>query len=392
MILNKFYIVIKHGFKFVFKSLFQLTPKPKNIWSFKGFGDLYIDNSMYLFEYLHDNEHLYKGIRLIWVTADPKTFLNVKKKGYQVFMRNTMKGKFYLFRSKYHFYGDYPDYFISNKTLSVNLWHGIGIKKMDFDIKTGPLKALFNDSFISRIKRPDIYRKPNFVISSSKYVTKNIFSSAFRVNENNCLNFGYPRNDIFFRNLKNTNIFDFRKNNISNRVTNKSKVYIYMPTWRDSGNNFILDSGIDFEKLNNKLLENNDFFILKLHPNTKLNINLEEYSNILTFPENMELYKFLNYIDVLITDYSSVFFDFLLTGKKIIYFPFDLKKYSDERGFNFNYYEITSGKVVFNFEELLSEMINLMIDDKKHNQILNKIWEYKDGNASKRIANYFYEM
>lgn len=347
---------------------------------------------MYLFEYLHHNEHLYKGIRLVWITADPKTFVNIKKMGYQVFMRNTIKGKFYLFRSKFHFYGDYPDFFISNKTLSVNLWHGIGLKKMDFDIKTGPLKSLFDGSVISRIKRPDIYRKPNFVITSSKYVSKKIFSSAFRINENNCLNFGYPRNDMLFRNLNDTDILYYKKNNISNRVTNKSKVYMYMPTWRDSGNNFILDSGIDFEKLNNKLLETNDFFILKLHPNTKLNINLEEYSNIFTFPENMELYKFLNYIDVLITDYSSVFFDFLLTGKKVIYFPFDLKKYSVDRGFNFNYYEIISGKAVFNFNELLLEMNNFMIEDRKYRQVLNKIWEYKDGNAAKRIANYFYKL
>lgn len=166
-----------------------------------------------------------------------------------------------------------------------------------------------------------------------------------------------------------------------------------MPTWRDSGNNFILDSGIDFEKLNIKLLETNSFFILKLHPNTKLNINLEEYSNIFYFPKNIELYNFFNYVDVLITDYSSVFFDFLLTRKKIIYFPFDIDDYINERGFSFDYSEVTiSDNTVYNFKELLVEMVKEDNFSVKYKQITNKIWDIKDGNAAKRISDFFFNL
>lgn len=389
--LHTFYIIFKHVFKFFLKTLFILSPKPKNIWTFKGFGDLYCDNSMYLFNYINENKSKYKNIRPVWVTSNADTFCKVKKLGFEVLMSTTLKGKFYLFRSKYHFYGDYCNYFISKKTVSVNLWHGIGLKKMDFDIKTGPLKSLFDGSVISRIKRLDIYRRPNFVISSSKFISKTTLISAFRVKEVQCLSLGYPRNDLLFKEISDNQFLRFREINISQSIVTNSKVFIYMPTWRDSGNNFVLDSGIDFVKLNRQLVQNNDFFVLKLHPNTKLNINLQEYSNIFNYPRNIDLYDFLNYTDVLITDYSSVFFDFLLTGKKIIYFPFDFHKYSQERGFNFDYNEITTGNISFNFEDLLLEMNSLEIDSEKYDKLTNKIWEFRDGNSAKRITNYFYQ-
>ena len=252
-------LILKYIIKKILYSLIGLFPRNSKIWIFRGFADKYVDNSKYLFEYVNQNTELLA----IWITNNIDTYLILKNKNKKCYMKYSFLGLYYAIRGKFHFYGDYNDYLTSAGAITVNLWHGTPIKKIEFDIKQGPLKYIFNNTLKSKISFLHIYRKPDYIISSSSFISNVVLSSAFRVDADKCLNFGYPRNDIFKKIEPLTSL-------------NKdySKVFIYLPTWRDDGKDFINSSGIVLKKLNDLMIEKNSLFIFKLHPATNLNIDV----------------------------------------------------------------------------------------------------------------------
>jgi len=379
------------SFKYFVYLLGVLIPKNKKIWTFKGFADKYIDNSKCLFEYVNSN---HSAITPIWITANKDTFELVLSTGNRVYLKYSIKGLCYSLIAKVNFYGDYCDIMTNGGSLRVNLWHGIALKKIEFDVNTGPLRSLFNGSLWSRLEYPWLYSKPDYVISSSLFISKNVFSTAFRIPCSRCLNFGYPRNDILFKNktdlllnLENT-IPNLLYDSISKAEVDQT-IYLYLPTWRDSGFNFIEASGIDFEDLNNTMKDLNSIFILKLHPATKIEVDLERFSNIIMLNQNVDLYQLMPFTDVLITDYSSVYFDYLLLNKKIIFFPFDRTEYVKNREFYFDYKDFTPGDIVMTYEELVANMNRDFNSSFKHEIFQKKIWNHIDDQSSYRIVDYF---
>ena len=380
--------ILKFLLKYILYVLSKIFYRKKRIWVFKGFADKYIDNSKSLFEYVNKYK---KSIKAIWITSDFDTCNKVKSLKYECYMKNSIKGIYYLLNSKFYFYGDYVDYSTSNGAITINLWHGLPMKKIEFDIKSGSLKALFNNSVKSRIKYPHLYHKPNYVISSSNSMSEKIFMSAFRVPIENCLNFGFPRNDVLF-NESNYLLGYFKMNDkdIYNLFNEKyNKIFIYLPTWRDNGEDFFGNSGINLIELNNLMKRENSLFIIKMHPATKLNIDVNQFSNLELLNNNVDLYAILPLTDVLITDYSSVFFDYLLLNKKIIFFPFDYKDYIKGREFYFNYKDIITENPVYTFEELERKLFENFEMNNVYKKTKYLSWDYEDNNASERIADYF---
>jgi CDP-glycerol glycerophosphotransferase (TagB/SpsB family) len=163
-----------------------------------------------------------------------------------------------------------------------------------------------------------------------------------------------------------------------------------MPTWRSNKIDFLTEALPDLVKLNNVLIKNNLTLFIKLHPNE---INLEnDLSNILFINPRTDIYELLPLTQFLITDYSSIYFDYLLLDKEVIFYPFDLENYlNDERELYFNYDEKTPGTKVYNFEELLLIFSNLnsLNFKKQRESIKDEFWSYQDDNASMRITNYF---
>ena len=126
---------------------------------------------------------------------------------------------------------------------------------------------------------------------------------------------GYPRNSVFFD--------DIRRYEIKSKLGYVNKeIFIYMPTFKG-----ILMDRKDNEQKNmienflfdlDKKLNDNQIFLVKLHVLNQLKIDFTKFNHIHTFPEDYEIYDVLNIADVLVTDYSSVFFDFANTRKKAL--------------------------------------------------------------------------
>ena len=148
---------------------------------------------------------------------------------------------------------------------------------------------------------------------------------------------GYPRNTEFLN--------EERRVAIRKECGFEGKeIYAYLPTWRGVLNQVANEEQNEqlasyFEELDGLLGEHQRVYV-KLHPMNSKGINLSKFKRVLPFPKEYETYEFLNATDGLITDYSSVFFDYAITGRKILLFTYDKEEYTSNRGFYFSMEEL----------------------------------------------------
>lgn len=355
----------------------KLIPKKKKLivlYSNLGFRD----NVEAFYTYLIDNNY-HEKYKIVVSSNDYKSLKHVEKIKYV----SCFIGIFYFLISKYFFYS-FGKYNImpSKDQCVVNLWHGM------------PLKTIGN---LEKGKENNKYDYFTYVISTSKYFD-NVMMKSFKCNRERIMNCGQPRTDYFYK--KNQTLFN-----------KYNKVAIWMPTFRTSDilqesntsneKNIlpIIKNQKDFSKINSIFKENNSILLIKLHPiQSKNNLTFSNQSNIKFIDEEylnsnkINLYSLLSETDFLITDYSSVYFDYLLLNKPILFTLEDLNDYKKNRGLNFeNLEDIMPGPKALTLNSFLQELNNLINDKdsfykerKNVNKILN---EYSTKNNCKNICD-----
>jgi len=207
----------------------------------------------------------------------------------------------------------------------LNTWHGTPLKTLGRKIKD-------DAAMIGNAQRnflcADYLLCPNELTMKSlteDYMIENLGNTRILLG-------GYPRN---------TEFMDEERRSVIRREfgLEKKEVYAYLPTWRGVLNQVDNDGQNEqltnyFEELDSLLGEQQVVYV-KLHPMNSKGINLSAFKHILPFPQEYETYEFLNATDGLITDYSSVFFDYAISGRKILLFTYDKEEYTSERGFYF---------------------------------------------------------
>lgn len=207
----------------------------------------------------------------------------------------------------------------------LNTWHGTPLKTLGRKIKD-------DAAMIGNAQRnflcADYLLCPNELTMKSlteDYMIENLGNTRILLG-------GYPRN---------TEFMDEERRSVIRRecgLENK-EVYAYLPTWRGVLNQVDNEKQNEqltgyFEELESLLGEHQRVYV-KMHPMNSKGINLSMFKRILPFPQEYETYEFLNATDGLITDYSSVFFDYAISGRKILLFTYDKEEYTSERGFYF---------------------------------------------------------
>lgn len=181
---------------------------------------------------------------------------------------------------------------------------------------------------------------------------------------------GYPRNSVFF----DKNIGQDIKKELG---LEDKEVFIYMPTWRGlltkKETAKLLFSIAYFMKPLDNMLTDNQVLYIKLHPFVGKEMDFSGYKHIKAYPDQYDAYAFMNMCDCLITDYSSVFFDFANTGKKVILFAYDETEYIEERGLYLDLKDLPF-PIVKTAKQLAEE--------------LNKPKEYDDTEFLKRCCTY----
>lgn len=326
-----------------------LRKRDKNLWVFGAwFGHEYLDNSKYLFI-----RALNEGVNAVWITKETEIYDKLKSINLPVEMYDSKEGINIMKKAGYAIWStDFSDvnkYYLGGAKF-VNLWHGIPLKKLEFDDTVTKTSSVFVRIIKDKILKGIPYRKFWTVATSPTY--KKIMMSAFRLKENRVLDIGYPRNDYFFENFYQEECdFSFLKGN---------KMIAYMPTHRNEGRRKIdIENNLELDKINEYCKENGYMFVIKKHFYHKSEIvDTDKYSNIVDItPMKIDPQELLNRVDILISDYSGSYIDYLLLDRPIIFYNFDMDYYlSKDRKMYFNYDEVTPGPKIQNKENLTKEI------------------------------------
>lgn len=226
-----------------------------------------------------------------------------------------------------------------------NTWHGTPLKKMGRDVS--------NRAFdMGNVQKNHLIA--DYLLYPSDYM-KDIMTSAYMLNnlyKGKILCSGYPRNSVFFEEEK-------AKELRTKLGLDGKRLYGYMPTWRGVLKHLDPKKNTDqveyyFVQLDKKLRDDEIFFV-RLHPFIGNDLDFSGYKHIKPFPAGYDPYDILNICDCLVTDYSSVFFDYANKRNKIVLFAYDKEAYMDERGVYVSMDEFPF-PVVRRVDELLVEM------------------------------------
>lgn len=333
-----------------------LIPRNPDKWVV-GNGTGFNNNSKYFF--IHAKTVLCKE-QCYWISRNKRSIEKVRSLGFKAYKPWSVKGVYHLLTACVYIYDSHVsslNYWTSGGARYVNLWHGIGIKNIEFKSRLSPYKL---HSFPAWLRQPGRYVRPDLLLSTSALITAH-FSECFRIPPGNCIESDYPRCEIFKMSreklIRSIRRFEDQETlNVIERIGRSDKTIIYMPTWRDKNADFLNESGIDLTRLDEMLKAKNELFIYKVHPFTKFSFDESLYSQIILLDHLTDIYPILPFTDILVTDYSSIYFDYLLIeNSSVLLFPFDYERYvSKDRDLAFGYNEFMPGKKAFTFEELLA--------------------------------------
>lgn len=354
----------------------------------KIYEDVFLHNTKYLFLYLTNKKE--KILHITWLCDDETIRSNLKKHGYNnIYSQKSLKGIYYALRSKYWFY-DFDPYTIKTHLIDgatlINCWHGIPLKKIAKDNNEYPIRPFIEQKIYDFFKKKTDYYITNGEFDSS------CFKTALSAEEKSLITLGSPRLDVLFKDFQNAEMFmekDFI--NIKSMYEQGKKLFIYMPTFRDTGKN--ISSWLKSDRLRQFLCVNNAILICKLHPIDKNSLNFELGKEFYKMDSKSDVYPILKYTQSLITDYSSIYYDYLLLDKSIIYYVPDLIEYQEKcHGFYRPYEELTAGIKTYNEDELINAMQNVVngVDNYKgqREKLRDKMFKYQDGRNCERVVEW----
>ena len=339
-----------------------------------------------IYEYMKSDSK-YNDYKFVWVFNDIDKYeiddIKVKKNSKQYYK--------YLSKSKYWIVNSLIDPGIKKKKnqIYIQTWHGTPLKKLRCDIEVEGLTLNSIDEIKSRNDKDAV--KFDYFISPSRYATKR-FISAFNLKELNKENIiiekGYPRNDYLFK--YNTNDIDKIKENLN--IPKGKKVILYAPTFRDNQNKVGIGYTYQLElNLDMLLADLKDYVVLfRSHYFITNSLNLEKYKNFIYDVSNYnEINELYIISDMLITDYSSVFFDYANLNKPIIFYMYDLDLYKNKLRDFYLDLDMLPGKIVQNQKDLVREIKNVK---KIKNENFKKKFNYLDDkNSSKRVVEAIFK-
>lgn len=381
-----------------------IVPKKKNTYLLgAGDGLSFKGNPKYLYLHILQKRN---DLLPVWITESNAVYNELLGKKVPVVHKYSINGFFAILRSRYLVIEImtkdimYTRFSGLGRFVYIQTFHGMPLKKIANDANQD-LKGIGRVQFfgievieivISKFKAwlkvIFLYRRYD-IITASCPECKEIFQNAFL--NNNVEVLGFARNDVLYRE-------ELREKNFKNKLsaTGYIKIISYVPTFRDIDTGKKPFSPLGLQKLNTYLERNKFLLLVKKHPyDTTLTIS-GEFANICDVSlEADDIMQLLAVTDILITDYSSVFFDFILTGKPVIYYSYDYLEYLDTcRNMYFDFSDILPGP----FAETEDELLNLIVGiDKwfkekkyveKYLALNDRFNSFRDGNSCERLLNY----
>lgn len=383
--------IIKKTIILIYHIFLKVLPVNDQVVFFESnVGRNYSSNPKYVYEEMV-KQGLDKEFKCIWSLEDLGLEIpgNAKK-----VKRARLKYLYYLAIAKIWVCDTrQPSFLIKRpETTYIQLWHGTPLKKlaMDMDVLSmseGMELSEYKKLFLENTKTWD------YLISQSEYTTEK-FKSCFAF-EKEILETGFPRNDVLF-DKNNEKSIKLLKNKYS--LPLDKKIILYAPTWRDDefyeNGIYKFSLQIDLDLLQ-KELGDTHIILVKLHYLVKDSLDWSKYEGFVYECDHLgdiqELYLISDY---LITDYSSVMFDYALLRRPMIIYAYDYENYRDNlRGFYFNIFDEFPGPIVNNSPDLLESIKNydFMDYEEKYMKFLYKFTNFDTGQASSEIVDLILE-
>jgi len=282
-----------------------------------------------------------------------------------------------LEKAKYIFTdsGIRPKYVKKQGQVFINTWHGTPLKVMGKD-------NIAEEHRLGNVQHPLL--SSDYLLYPNDYMMEKMLNAYMieKIYPGKILLEGYPRNGVFFNESqlkKDLGLDDY-------------EIFVYMPTFRG----IFMDRDDEVQKNDvesyltqlDLKLKDNQLLLVKLHVLNESQIDFDSFTHVRQFPKNYETYDVLNMADALITDYSSVFFDYANTGRKIILFNYDEEDYCSYRGFYFALDELPFPKV-----QTVDELVRELNTPKDYDDedFLNRFCTYDNPDAARNICRHIFQ-
>ena len=373
--------------KKIYTTFISMLPK-KNIILLESHSD-FCDSSKKIYDTLI-KYNLNDKFKIVWTVEHPDNFKSLSVKNLKFINLKSKKIKERLIRVYYYSFAKYCFY----------THRFIGLPNNKGQI----IYFLNHSSFpIKDVRGQYCSYEDNTYIETTSDLSAKYRCKALGGGLEKMKSFGLPRNDELFESDRSKEKLGLNKYN---------KVFIWMPTFKHHKNKIRNDFNSDTQKdisilsrenlkiVNDILNERNSILIIKFHPSQDMDFVDEfEFSNILFMTnkiletKQVDLYNLLGQTDALITDFSSVYFDYLLLNKPIGFELGDKEKYEKGTGFLVeNPLDYMPGEKIYSIENMKKFIIDVCSDKDEHKQerknLLNKIHDYKDGKSSERILKF----
>ena len=327
----------------------QIRPD-SHIWLFSSTDNSHYNyNSRYLFEYVKEN---LPEITPLFVINDPELRNSLSSKyGKQYFIetesiqgiRQALSAGVWFTSAGLPAYGTG----LHKKRLIINLWHGVPLKKI----------ALLDPNLkkAARIYFKKIFSENYTCILTTSHELIPLMARSFAVSEDKIKVWGQPRNDGLFQKNDCHEILG----QLFPDLPEYTKTVLYAPTFRDYGQVQLFPfKDFDQKQLEAFLEEKNMLLFIRTHVAEQGSAApyLGKRIRFLGNEQVEDVTGILNIFDCLITDYSSIYIDYLLTDKPMIFLPYDRQQYLDGRGMNFDYDDVTPGPKPETFNDFLDAL------------------------------------
>lgn len=387
---------IKKGFtsrkgrkELLYKRVFKNMDFKDNLVVFESFqGKSYSDSPKYIYEYMLENKKDYK---FVWVMNNPGKIPGNP----ETVKRFSLRYYYYLARAKYVVSNvRMPNSYIKRDGQSyLQTWHGTPLKRLAGDMADVHMPGTNSARYKRNFNRET--DKWDYLIAPNQY-SSDIFRRAFWF-DNTMLQTGYPRNDI----LTNRNDEETIKK-LKRRIylpTNK-KVILYAPTWRDDEyykvGKYRFDLNLDLHRMKEQFGDEY-IILLRMHYVVASNIDLTDLEgfayDVSSYSDISELYLMS---DLLITDYSSVFFDYANLKRPILFYTYDIEKYQGQlRGFYIDMETELPGPLLMNNDQVVDAIENIDEVSEKYKERYEKFHErfcsWDDGRSSEKVVDAVFE-
>lgn len=362
-------------------------PRKKMVLFESFFGTQFSDNPRAVYEYMREHCPDYE---LIW---------NVQRKYKKLFQKEHIP-----YVIKYSFRGLWKwaraAYWVTNsrwplwlpkpeKTIYIQTWHGTPLKTLGTDIRRITMPGMTIERYKKEFTEES--RKWDYCIAPNDYASK-IFKRAFEL-QGTMIRSGYPRNDLLVRKNNETAIRQIKE---KLGIGQAKKVILYAPTWRDNQftdiDHYTFAMKLDLDRMKREFGPDT-VLLVRLHYLVDHPMDLSKYQGFVMdvsgYADCRELFLAS---DCLITDYSSVFFDYAVLKRPIIFYAYDLDEYANKiRGFYLNFRKMVPGPVAGTMDQLIPAVRDALkfTGGNPYPEFYKKFCSWEDGSSSQRAVASF---